>query len=85
MKKALFGLQDFPGPWTFGFSRKTQKRDIFTFRVFGHFDESPLTGLENKKDRKFYKKNSIKKTLASPPLAPGGSGGGPPIPGAARN
>ena len=50
MKKPIFGLLDFPGPWTIGFLRKTRFRDIFknpTFWLFGH---SPLT------DRKIYKK-----------------------------
>ena len=50
MKKAIFGLLDFPGPWTIGFLRKTRFRDIFTFRVFGIFDLSPLT------NGKIYKK-----------------------------
>ena len=85
MKKAIFGLLDFPGPWTIGFLRKTRFRDIFTFRVFGLFGPSPLTA------GKIYKKiMALKLFLAiekktSPPLARGGRGGGPPIPGAARN
>ena len=49
MKIALFGLLKFPGPWTFGFWQKTQKRDIFTFRVFGLFGLSPLTDEKSKK------------------------------------
>ena len=45
MKKAIFGLQEKPGPWTIGILRKTRFRDIFHFRVFGIFRLSPLTGL----------------------------------------
>ena len=58
MKKAVFGLQENRGPWTFKKTRKTRFRDIFTFRVFGLFGLSPLTGLI---ERKFYKKKSMKK------------------------
>ena len=47
MKKAIFGLQEKRGPWTFRKTRKTRFRDIFHFRVFGIFDLSPLTGHEN--------------------------------------
>ena len=43
MKKAIFGLQEKRGPWTFKKTRKTRFRDIFTFRVFGLFGPSPLT------------------------------------------
>ena len=49
MKKAVFGLQEKPGPWTIGILRKTRFRDIFHFRVFGLFGLSPLTGHKNKK------------------------------------
>ena len=49
MKKAIFGLQEKRGPWTFKKTRKTRFRDIFTFRVFGLFGLSPLTGHKNKK------------------------------------
>jgi hypothetical protein len=78
MKKAVFGLQEKRGPWTFKKTRKTRFRDIFTFRVFGLFGLSPLTGPN---ERKFYKKKVIKKGLmkkTSPPLARGGRGGGTP-------
>ena len=78
MKKAIFGLQEKPGPWTIGFLRKTRFRDIFTFRVFGIFGLSPLTGHENKKislTRQFF--TAIKKTLASPPSPEGARGGTP--------
>ena len=57
MKKAIFGLQEKPGPWTIGFLRKTRFRDIFTFRVFGIFNDFPLTGPKNKKISKAVKKN----------------------------
>jgi hypothetical protein len=50
MKKAIFGLLDFPGPWTFGFSRKTRFRDIFKNPDFGLLGPSPLTGPKNKKN-----------------------------------
>ena len=43
MKKAIFGLQEKPGPWTIGFLRKTRFRDIFKNRDFGLFGLSPLT------------------------------------------
>ena len=78
MKKAIFGLLDFPGPWTIGFLRKTRFSDIFTFRVFGIFNDFPLTGLSG---RKFYKKKSIKKGLGKktrPPPRPRGARGGTP-------
>ena len=78
MKKAIFGLQEKPGPWTIGFLRKTRFRDIFTFRVFGIFNDFPLTGLFG---RKFYKKKSIKRGLIKktrPPPRPRGARGGTP-------
>ena len=78
MKKAIFGLQEKPGPWSIGFLRKTRFRDIFHFRVFGIFDLSPLTGLN---ERKFYKKIFIKKGLGKktrPPPRPRGARGGTP-------
>ena len=78
MKKAIFGLQEKRGPWTFKKTRKTRFRDIFKNPDFGLFGPSPLTG------RKIYKKKmahkiftAIKKTRASPPLAPGARGGTP--------
>ena len=80
MKKAVFGLQENRGPWTFKKTRKTRFRDIFTFRVFGIFDHSPLTGPKNKKgpkEKQIF--TAIKKKLASPPLAPGARGGDPPF------
>ena len=52
MKKAVFGLQEKRGPWTIRNLRKTRFRDIFHFRVFGHFHDSPLTGPKNKKSIK---------------------------------
>ena len=58
MKKAIFGLQEKRGPWTFKKTRKTRFRDIFTFRVFGIFALSPLTGPKNKK---IYKNAIMKK------------------------
>ena len=85
MKKAIFGLQEKPGPWTIGFLRKTRFRDIFTFRVFGIFNDFPLTGPKNKNDKKKKIFFGYKKNARVPPLARGGRGGGPPIPGAARN
>ena len=51
MKKAVFGLQEKRGPWTIRKNEKTRFRDIFAFRVFGHFHDSPLTGPKNKVDR----------------------------------
>ena len=78
MKKAIFGLQEKPGPWTIGFLRKTRFSDIFTFRVFGIFDLSPLPGPKNKKDRKIYKKKVMKKNARVPPPRPRGLGGGTP-------
>ena len=78
MKKAIFGLQEKRGPWTFKKTRKTRFRDIFTFRVFGIFDLSPLTGPKNKKYRKFYKKKIYKKNARVPPPRPRGLGGGTP-------
>ena len=48
MKKAVFGLQENRGPWTFKKMRKTRFRDIFknpTFRIFNDF---PLTGPKKK-------------------------------------
>ena len=85
MKKAIFGLQEKRGPWTFKKTRKTRFRDIFTFRVFGLFGPSPLT--EALSEKKSIKKNfhGHKKKFASPPSPAGGEGGDPPIPGAARN
>ena len=50
MKKAIFGLQENPGPWTFKKMRKTRFRDIFKNPDFGLFGPSPLT------DGKIYKK-----------------------------
>ena len=77
MKKAIFGLQEKRGPWTFKKTRKTRFRDIFTFRVFGLFGPSPLT------DVKIYKKKSIKKGLRKktrpPPRPRGARGGDPPF------
>ena len=52
MKKAVFGLQENPGPWTIGNLRKTRVRDIFTFRVFGIFNDFPLTEALAKKKAK---------------------------------
>ena len=78
MKKAIFGLQEKPGPWTIGFLRKTRFSDIFTFRVFGHFHESPLTGPKNWIDRKNAKKKSMKKNARGPPPRPRGARGGTP-------
>ena len=78
MKKAVFGLQEKRGPWTFKKTRKTRFRDIFTFRVFGLFGPSPLTGPKNKS----YKKKNFffghKKRRARPPPSPRGLGGGTP-------
>ena len=59
-----------------------EKRVFLTFSLFGFlaiFNDSPLTGRENKKVRKFYKKKFIKKTRASPPSPAGGEGGDPPF------
>ena len=78
MKKAIFGLLDFPGPWTIGFLRKTRFRDIFTFRVFGVFDHSPLTGPKNKNDKKKKLFFGHEKRRARPPPSPRGLGGGTP-------
>ena len=85
MKKAIFGLQEKRGPWTFKKMRKTCFRDIFKNPDFGLFNDFPLTGPKNKKYRKFYKKKIYKKNARVPPPRPRGLGGGPPIPGAARN
>ena len=85
MKKAVFGLQEKRGPWTFNKTRKTRFRDIFHFRGFGIFNDFPIPGPPNKKNRKIDHKKFMKKKARVPPLARGGSGGGPPIPGAARN
>ena len=78
MKKAIFGLQEKRGPWTFKKTRKTRFRDIFTFRVFGLFGLSPLTGPKNKNSIKKIYKKSMKKKTRVPPLARGGRGGGTP-------
>ena len=78
MKKAVFGLQEKRGPWTFKKTRKTRFRDIFTFRVFGHFHESPLTGPKNKVDRKKFIFLIIEKNARVPPPRPRGLGGGTP-------
>ena len=78
MKKAIFGLQEKRGPWTFKKTRKTRFRDIFTFRVFGLFGPSPLT------DVKIYKKIIALKLFAAmkkrkrPPPRPRGARGGTP-------
>ena len=78
MKKAVFGLQEKRGPWTFKKTRKTRFRDIFHFRVFGLFGLSPLT------DGKIYKKKRapelftfFKKPRGSPPSPEGARGGTP--------
>ena len=73
MKKAIFGLQEKRGPWTFKKTRKTRFRDIFTFRVFGVFGPSPLTEAFSRK--KIYKK----KVSRAPPSPEGGEGGDPPF------
>jgi len=78
MKKAIFGLQEKRGPWTFKKTRKTRFRDIFTFRVFGIFDFSALflTPSEKKAIKiNFY---GHKKKRARPPPSPRGLGGGTP-------
>ena len=78
MKKAIFGLQEKPGPWTFKKTRKTRFRDIFTFRVFGIFNDFPLTSaFAEKSDKKrFIKKGLMEKK--DPPPRPRGLGGGTP-------
>ena len=78
MKKAIFGLQEKPGPWTIGILRKTRFRDIFHFRVFGIFNDFHLFGPIEKK---LYKKNVNEKGLRKkrgPPPSPRGLGGGTP-------
>ena len=52
MKKAIFGLQEKRGPWTFKKTRKTRFRDIFKNPTFGLFNDFPLTGPKNKNDKK---------------------------------
>ena len=78
MKKAVFGLQEKRGPWTFKKTRKTRFRDIFTFRVFGVFGLSPLT--EAIAEKKAIKKDfhGHEKKRSRPPPAPRGLGGGTP-------
>ena len=78
MKKAIFGLQEKPGPWTIGILRKTRFRDIFAFRVFGIFNDFPLTGPKNKNDSKIHQKKFYKKNARGPPPRPRGLGGGTP-------
>ena len=78
MKKAIFGLQEKRGPWTFKKTRKTRFRDIFHFRVFGVFGPSPLS------DPKIYKKImapfffTFLKNPREPPPSPEGARGGTP-------
>ena len=48
MKKAIFGLQEKRGPWTFKKTRKTRFRDIFKNPTFGLFNDFPLTGPKKK-------------------------------------
>ena len=78
MKKAVFGLQEKRGPWTFKKTRKTRFRDIFKNPLFGLFGLSPLT------DGKIYKKilapkiiTAIKEKKKTPPSPEGARGGTP--------
>jgi hypothetical protein len=78
MKKAIFGLQENRGPWTFKKTRKTRFRDIFknpTFWIFSLFGPSPLTRWISGK--KIYKKKGLEKKTRPPP-SPRGLGGGTP-------
>ena len=78
MKKAIFGLQENPGPWTIGFLRKTRFRDIFenpTFWIFSLFGPSPLTRWISEK--KIYKKKGLGKKTRPPPRPRGARGGTP--------
>ena len=78
MKKAIFGLQEKRGPWTFKKTRKTRFRDIFTFRVFGVFGPSAL--FEAPSEKKSIKINFLghEKNARVPPPRPRGLGGGTP-------
>jgi hypothetical protein len=78
MKYAVFGLQEKPGPWTFGFWQKTRFRDIFTFRVFGLFGTSPLTeAIEEKKIIALNIFRALRKNKRPPPRPRGARGGTP--------
>ena len=80
MKKAIFGLQEKRGPWTFKKTRKTRFRDIFTFRVFGVFGPSPLTeAIAEKKSIKKDFHGHEKKRARPPPSPEGARGGDPPF------